>query len=83
MLMDKEKLYRSIQESDIPRTESDILLRRLKIASHEGVASVVRDFDYQIEIHRAKTLKSHRHRLPGLIRRDYFQNKRVDFINFK
>jgi hypothetical protein len=58
--MDRDKLAQTIRESVIALAEQDLLLRRLKIASHDGVAAVVRDYQIEVEKCRTKVLQSHR-----------------------
>jgi hypothetical protein len=79
--MDREKLAQRITDSPIPRDEADLLLRRLKVASCEGCAAVVRDFDTAMARERARVLKSHRHR--GLGRSPSPMNKLMPVLSFK
>jgi hypothetical protein len=58
--MDREKLKRDIIESPLNKIETDMLVRRLAVASSEGCAAVVRDFDVAMAQYRQKTLASHR-----------------------
>lgn len=64
--MDRTKLVKQIEASDLAPAETDLLLRRLKIASSEGVAAVVRDFEYSVKINRCRKLQSHRRYFQGL-----------------
>lgn len=69
----KERLELRIRESVVDGPTQDFLLRRLKVASHEGVAAIVRDFEAAIVEVRKKVLQSHRlrHAARGL----NFRNK--------
>jgi hypothetical protein len=58
--MDRVKLACRIEEADIPKSVSDFLLKRLSVASHEGVAAVVRDFEVAMVQRRAEVLQSHK-----------------------
>lgn len=64
--MDRSKLAKQIEQSDLAPAEVDLLLRRLKIASSEGCAAIVRDFEQSVKLHRCKTLQSHRRYYQGL-----------------
>lgn len=68
--MDKEKLEKTITGADIPRAEKDLLLRRLKVGSHEGVAHVVRDFQEAVLQKRREVCQSHRRYSQGLMPRN-------------
>jgi hypothetical protein len=81
--MDKEKLIKRIRTSDIPPGDAEALIRRLKVASHEGVAAVVRDFDHAMALRRARVLPSHRHLLPSLLRQTSPSNKLASFYHLK
>lgn len=59
-LSDRERLAKRIQESPLNNVETDLLLRRLSVASSEGCAKVLRDFDNQMAAYRMKVLASHR-----------------------
>ena len=73
-------LEKSIHQSDIPQSEKNLLVTRLKVASAAGVAAVVRDFNYYVQLHRAKVLPSHRHRLPTLLRTCPTNKKVLSFL---
>ena len=60
--MDKIKLGIQIAEADLKFIDRDFLLTRLKVASHEGVAAIVRDFEAAMVKRRAELLPSHRGR---------------------
>lgn len=70
--LQKDKLAKQIAEADLPTTERELLLRRLKVASHEGVAAVIRDFEQAMTIRRAQVSPSYRRRL-GMM--DFGSNK--------
>jgi hypothetical protein len=61
--MDKCKLQSHIVESDLKLADQNFLLLRLKVASHEGVAAIVRDFEQLMVKRRAEVLPSHRGRV--------------------
>lgn len=58
--MDREKLRQRIEDADIPGEDRQNLLLRLKVASHEGCAAVVRDFEAAMVRRRKQVLQSHR-----------------------
>jgi hypothetical protein len=60
--MDKTKLALQIAQADIRKVDSELLLMRLKVASHEGVAAIVREFDALMVKRRCEVLPSHRDR---------------------
>lgn len=68
--MDKDKLMARINDADLPFAARDDLLRRLTVASHEGVAHVVRDFEGAMAERRKQVLQSHRRAHQGLAPRN-------------
>jgi hypothetical protein len=59
-LSEREHLAKRIEESPLNRIQTDFLLSRLKVASAEGCAAVVRDFNNEMAAYRMKVLASHR-----------------------
>jgi hypothetical protein len=70
--MDREKFRQQIEDSPLNRDLTSFLLARLKVASHEGCAAVVRDFEEAMIAYRRKVLPSHRR---------YFQGRMPDPMN--
>ncbi len=79
--MDRDKLAKKIEEADLLPAVRDNLLRRLKVASHDGVASVVRDFSEAMEKRRIEVLPSYRRRIQAS--RMSPQNKQAFVFNAK
>lgn len=78
--MDREKLAQRIADSVIPKEDTEMLLKRLKVASNEGCAAVVRDFEDLMARERRKLLQSHRRVYSG---RCSPQDKRMILTSFK
>jgi hypothetical protein len=60
--MDTTKLALQIAQADISLSERDSMLMRLKVASHVGVAKIVREFEAAMAKRRAEVLPSYRNR---------------------
>lgn len=57
---ERKILEKRIRNADLLPGEQDLLLKRLSVASHEGVAAVVRDFETAMQKRRISVLQSHR-----------------------
>jgi hypothetical protein len=79
--MDREKLAERISDSDIPSGTRELLLVRLKVASHDGCAAVVRDFEAAVTKRRCQVLPSHRRFFAG--RGPAPSDKRMASTSFK
>lgn len=58
-----EKLARQIEESPLNNPVREVLLLKLKVASREGFAAVLREFESEMERYRVAHLPSYRARL--------------------
>lgn len=63
--MDRTRFAARIEASDLRRDIVSGLLARLKVASSEGCAAVVRDFDAAMMERRKQVLSSHRRFFAG------------------
>lgn len=57
---ERKILEKRIRNADLLPCDKDLLLKRLSIASHEGGAAVVRDFETLMQKRRISVLQSHR-----------------------
>jgi hypothetical protein len=58
--LEKKILEKRIRNADLLPDDKDLLLKRLSVASHEGIAAVVRDFEVFMQKRRISMLQSHR-----------------------
>jgi len=66
----KAKLDERIKDADLSKPVIDDLRTRLSVASHEGVAKVMRDFEGAMAERRKQVLQSHRRAHQGLAPRN-------------
>lgn len=66
----KQVLAKRIENADLLPDDKDLLQKRLSVASHEGIAAIVRDFDTLMFKRRQLLLQSHRRYAQGLHGRD-------------
>ncbi len=57
------KLAKQIEESPLNNPVREVLLLKLKVASSAGYAAVLREFEEEMELYRAKHLPSYRPKL--------------------
>lgn len=58
-----QKLAKQIEESPLNNPVREVLLLKLKVASSAGYAAVLREFEEEMELYRAKHLPSYRPKL--------------------
>lgn len=63
--LQREKLAKQIEASPLDNPTRQQLISRLKVASHEGCAAVIRDFEAGMEKYRREKLPSYRRTHPG------------------
>jgi hypothetical protein len=64
-MMNREKLAEQIAGADIPTGDKELLILRLHVASHEGCAAIVREFEGAMTKRRKACLASHRRFFEG------------------